>query len=193
MSDNAEHFQDNSERSAEMSIEASADRLEKLGDQQEKQSELSPRDIESRAEKAKVEALESAVSVEAGGKEKDTKPKNHSQNRRGPIGKKQQDVSYKKTMKQVQSELPAVSKTFSKIIHSKFIENTSEVVASTVARPNAILMGSIFAFTLTLLSYTVAKTIGYRLSGFETIASFVLGWTLGIIYDYLKVLFTGKK
>jgi len=96
-------------------------------------------------------------------------------------------------MKHVQSELPASSRMYSNIIHNKVIEKMSDIVGNTIARPNAILLGAVVAFVLTLLTYTVAKTIGYALSGFETIAAFIIGWLIGIIYDYLRVLITGTK
>ena len=96
-------------------------------------------------------------------------------------------------MNQVQKELPASNRVFSKVIHNYFIEKTSDIVGNTVARPNALFAGAFVAFVLTLLTYTVAKTIGYSLSGFETIAAFVIGWIIGITYDYLRILVTGKK
>jgi len=49
------------------------------------------------------------------------------------------------------------------------------------------------AFLLTLIIYVIAKTFGYNLSGFETIGAFIIGWILGVVYDYLKILFVGKK
>ena len=173
---------------------ASSDQIEKLINKPESSVELSPRDIESRAEKARLEALENAASVESTGVEKEKKPKNNSVPiRRGSMGKKERNKSFSQTIGQAQKEMSAVSRTFSKIIHNKAIENTSNVIGNTIARPNAILSGAVVAFVLTLLTYTTAKTLGYRLSGFETIAAFVIGWIIGVIYDYLKVLFTGKK
>jgi len=191
MSGNQEQFQNNQERGNETQKTA-AEQLEKLSNGPEASVELSPRDVEARAEKARVEALETAISVESGGKEKESRAPSSSP-RRGPINKSQRDKSYKHTMKQVQNELPAVSRAFSKVIHNKTIEKTSEVLGNTIARPNAILAGAFSAFILTLLTYTVAKTIGYALSGFETIAAFIVGWLIGIVYDYMRVLFTGKK
>ena len=96
-------------------------------------------------------------------------------------------------MTRVQNELPIQNRLFSKIIHNKLIEKTSDIVGGTIARPNAMLSGSIVAFVLTLLIYTVSKMIGYRLSGFETITAFILGWIIGLVYDYLHVLVTGNK
>lgn len=187
-----EQLQVNQENNIEAANTASG-RLEELSNNPESSIELSPRDIEARTEKARIEALETAISVESGGKEKIKDNSSAASTSRGPIGKKQRDKSYTQTMQRVQNELPTSSRMFSKIIHNKFVEKTSDIVGSTVARPNAMLAGAFMAFILTLATYTVAKTIGYKLSGFETIASFIIGWLIGIIYDYLKVLFTGKK
>lgn len=190
MVSNQEQLKNDQENNIEKQM-PNVEQNEKLPKNPEASAELSPRDIEARAEKARIEALETAISVESGDKEK--AEKNPSPSRRGPIGKKQRDKSYTQTMHQVQSELPVSSRIFSKVIHNKFIETTSDVLGNTVMRPNAILAGAFMAFILTLLIYTVAKTIGYALSGFETIAAFIVGWLIGITYDYLRVLFTGKK
>ena len=95
-------------------------------------------------------------------------------------------------MKDVQAELTPASRTFSKVIHNKAVEKTSDVVGSTLARPNAILAGAVVAFIATLGVYLIAKNVGYTLSGFETIAAFIVGWVIGIVFDYLRVLVTGK-
>ncbi len=174
------------------SREVAAEQQEKLRDAIEKTAE-SPRNAEAKAEEARVEALETAISVERGGAEKKKPAENSSPSRRGPISKKQREASFKKQMKDVQAELPVPSRVFSKVIHNKVVEKTSEVVGGTIARPNAILSGAVCAFVLTLAVYVVAKVVGYRLSGFETIAAFIIGWAVGIIYDYLRAVITGKK
>lgn len=102
-------------------------------------------------------------------------------------------ASYKKTMKETQSHMKPAERTFSKVIHAPVVEKTSEAVGSTVARPNAILAGSVAAFLFTLGLYAFAKYYGYPLSGSETIAAFVLGWLVGLLFDYLRVMVTGKR
>jgi hypothetical protein len=174
------------------SHESSSELIEKLANNPESAIELSPRDNEAKVERARQEALESAISVESGGKEKE-KPKDNAQPRRGPIDKKTREKSFNQTMKRVQTELPTSSRAFSKVIHNKTVEKTSEALASTIARPNAILAGAVAAFFLTLITYTVAKTIGYRLSGSETIVAFIIGWIIGLTYDYFRLMITDKK
>ena len=172
-------------------IKPHIEKQEKLVETPETSVELSPRDIEARAEKARLEALETAVSVESKSAEKQTSKLPAS--RRGPINKIQREKSFKQTMVQVQNELPPSNRVFSKLIHNNFVEKTSDIVGNTVARPNALFAGAFVAFILTILTYTIAKTMGYPLSGFETIAAFIIGWVIGISYDYLRVLITGKK
>ena len=190
MSNSSEINNQGSESGVEVSKSAS-EQMEKLSKSPENQIELSPRDAEAAAERARVEALETAISVEAGGAEK-KKPRD-SARQKSPTNKKTREASFKKQIKEVQAELSPASRTFSKLIHNKAIEKSSEALGATIARPNAILAGSISSFVLTLVVYLVAKNIGYQLSGFETIAAFIFGWIIGLVYDYLRLIITGKK
>ena len=96
-------------------------------------------------------------------------------------------------MTDARREMSAPSRAFSKLIHTKAVEKSSEAVGSTVARPNAILSGSIMAFVLTAGLYFWAKYVGYPLSGFETIGAFIIGWLIGMIIDFTRIMFTGKS
>jgi len=102
-------------------------------------------------------------------------------------------VSYKKTMRETQAQMKPAERSFSKVIHNPAVEKTSEALGSTVARPNAILAGSLSAFLLGLGIYLTAQYYGYPLSGTEMIAAFILGWVVGLLFDYLRIMITGKK
>ncbi len=192
MSNNPENTYNTPELKVD-STEAAAEQLDKLSTSPESSIELSPRDAEAMEERAKLEALESAISVETGGKERKHVNEGSAARRRGPVSKQQKEASFKRQIKEVQAELSPPSRAFSKIIHNKTVEKTSDLVGATVARPNAILAGAVFSFILTLGVYVVAKNIGYQLSGFETIVAFAIGWVFGLIYDYLRIIITGKK
>ncbi len=177
--------------------ELSPEQLEKhveIGASHEKAAEKSKVESGEKAEaKARSEALEKAISVERGGAEKKGKETSKSPARHGVVSKKQRTASYEKQLKTLQAELPPTQRAFSKVIHNPIVEKTSEVVGSTVARPNAILAGAVVAFFAVLTVYLIAKHFGYVLSGFETIGAFIVGWVLGILYDFFKVMITGKK
>lgn len=165
---------------------------EKIEDKIEKTLEEPQESNEKRANEARAEVLKTAIKIEAEGKKTEKESRPSTPSRHSVLSKKQKNESYKRTMKRVQSELPAAERAFSKVIHNKVIENTSNVVGSTIARPNSILYGAISAFVLTLATYSVAKTLGYQLSGSETMLAFVIGWLIGLVIDYLKALFSSK-
>jgi chromatin segregation and condensation protein Rec8/ScpA/Scc1 (kleisin family) len=103
------------------------------------------------------------------------------------------EESFEQTMEEVRHDLPRSTRGFSHFIHNPVIERISEVLASTVARPDAILAGGITAFLAVLGLYFYAKYAGFSLQGSETIVAFVIGWLLGVVFDFFKTMFTGKR
>ena len=136
---------------------------------------------------------EAALNKELEGKKEYVGKSEEKIHERGPITRKDKEKSFKKTMSTIQTEMSSPSRNFSKVIHSPVVEKTSEVVGGTVARPNAILSGSITAFLFTLALYLIARFNGYPLSGTETIAAFALGWLCGTAFDALRIIITGKR
>lgn len=168
--------------------QAGLERSDELRAEREKSSETSRESVDE----IKREALEKATSREKITEKTERIVSPAERRRDGPVKKTERAASYKRTMKQVQSEMNAPSRIFSKLVHSKFIEKTSDIVGSTIARPNAILSGAISGFVFTLAIYLFAKHYGYPLSGLESIAGFVVGWAVGLLYDYLRIEFTGR-
>lgn len=195
MSNNPETINSGTEKGKE-SLEAieraGAERREKLRELHEQESTSHENSPEQIAE-ASHEALKEAAKAEVEKKVEQTRETSPAERRSGPISKMERDASFNATMSEVRTQMSGPSRTFSKVIHNKTIEKVSEVTASTIARPNAILSGAISAFVLTLGVYLIAKNLGYPLSGFETIGAFLLGWVIGILYDFLKVMVTGRK
>lgn len=182
------HHRPEHEISPEELERAGAERRKELHEQLEKRGERPKENIEQ----ARQEALERAKEREPAKAEQE-RPPSPAERRRGPLSKIERDASFNATMKEVRSQMSAPSRVFSKFIHNKAVEKVSETVGATVARPNALLSGAVFAFVLTLGVYLVAKNLGYPLSGFETIAAFIVGWVLGISYDFVKIMVTGRK
>lgn len=116
-----------------------------------------------------------------------------AERRRGPLSKKQLDNTFASQMGHVRNHLGPGGRLFSKFIHTKPVEVVSDFIGSTIARPNALLTGSIMAFLAVTILYFSANHFGFRLSGFETIGAFIIGWILGAIYDYASVAFRGRN
>lgn len=100
--------------------------------------------------------------------------------------------SFNETMEEATRLMPFHQRVFSKVIHSKTLSTLNEFVGTVIVRPNPLLLGAVTSFGFTLVTYLMAKNLGYRLSGFEPIAAFVIGWLLGFSYDLLRVMTTGK-
>lgn len=173
------------------SHDIAAERLEKIS--KEKSAEKFSDSSLARAEIARNKASELAISMENKSKiieaTKNTTPFKKLES----MNKNHLNRSYTKTMRQVQKDLSPPARIFSKIIHNRVIERLSDTISNTIARPNAILFGSFSAFVATLVVYLIAKSSGYQLSGSESIFTFTIGWIIGIIFDYLRIMITGKK
>lgn len=170
---------------------AAAELRESLRERHERAGEQTRENLNE----ARQEALEKAKSIEKQAEKPTLEHQPSPAERRAdrPIGRKEREASFTATMEEVRTHMSGPSRTFSKVIHNKTVEKVSDITGSTIARPNAILSGAILAFALTLAVYLVAKNMGYPLSGFETIGAFAAGWVLGTVYDFLKVMVTGRK
>ena len=107
--------------------------------------------------------------------------------------KKQLNDNFDRSMANIRKDMKPASRAFSKVIHNKVVEKTSDVVASTVARPNLIIAGGLSTLILCSAVYLIAKQYGYVLSGFEAIGTFILGWVIGAIIEFARVGFINQK
>lgn len=152
----------------------------------------SERNRDKEQSNARHEALELAAAHERQG--------NHNKSERTRTTPEKQRVNTKAERKRAfntildttQSEMSNTARAFSKVIHNPAIEKTSEALGATIARPNSILAGSVSAFVIVVGIYFIARFFAYPLSGSETLAAFILGWIIGIIYDFFRAMVTGK-
>lgn len=172
------------------------EQLEQIADRQTEimryKLEQAERDHQER--QSQTEALQTAQELADSSEKQDKRPvSSPAERRRGPITKKQLAHSFQSQMEHVHEHLDPASRTFSKVIHNKTVEKVSDGVGATLARPNALLSGSIAAFLFVTILYFAAKYYGYQLSGFETIGAFILGWIVGILYDYFSLMIRGRR
>lgn len=142
---------------------------------------------------AAQEARERAQTAQEQQPQQEKRHRSPAERRKDAPSKNERAQAYDRIMSDARGHMTPASKTFSSFIHAPVVEKTSEVVGSTVARPNAILAGSVFAFLLTLAVYLVANYFGYPLSGSEAIAAFIFGWIFGLTFDYFKAMATGGR
>lgn len=171
------------------------DRLadERLRDKSERLEKRSPeRSAADRADKSRHEALEQAKSAEVKSQVERVDHKAERERELPPNSKAARKQAYDSIMREVQSQMSPAERNFSRFIHAPVVEKVSEATGKTIARPNAILAGSLSAFVLVLGVYLVARHYGYPLSGAETMVAFAAGWVLGILFDFLRLMVTGR-
>lgn len=144
-----------------------------------------------KTKEARNEAREAAAKQEKQAARTQEKQPTLEKRNKAP-SKTERKTAYNTVMREAQQHMSGPSRSFSKAIHNPVVEKVSDVAGSTVARPNAILAGSMSAFILTLGTFLIARYFGYPLSGAETIVAFILGWALGLLFDYFKAMITGK-
>ena len=119
-----------------------------------------------RKEDIRNEALEIASKHEAA-QEKKARESKENKKDQPSLTKADVEASYKNTLDNVQKQLPAPSRAFSKVIHNSAVEKTSDAIGNTIARPNLIIAGALGAIA-SIIVYLIAKKYGYVLSGSET-------------------------
>lgn len=172
------------------SQQAAAERNAELLKGVEKSVEAAPEKHTERIEAARHDA-EAAFSREASSERASHEPTGIGRAIKR-VTNEERRAAYKQTMAHIRSEMSTPARAFSKFIHQRGVERASGILGNSVARPNAVLSGSTCALILVSLLYVIAKIFGYPLSGFETIGAFVLGWIVGLTYDYARALITGR-
>lgn len=155
-------------------------------------SEHEPRHVQVKSPehfRAETENAHNLADTEQQHRERASQPPSATERHRGPI---RIDEEFTHTLVSIQHEMSPAERTFSRFIHTKPIEATSDFLAATLARPNAMLAGSICAFICMLALYLFTKSIGYTLSGFELIVTFAIGWVAGMLYDYIRSIFVAN-
>ncbi len=184
--------QESSPEAARELESAKSEHQERLNENREREAREA--DKATSLESARAEAQEAASKQE---KEQAPLPEQSpAEKRKARVADRSRmttDQSFKRVMKDARKDMSAPSRAFSSVIHNKAVEAVSDATGKTIARPNAILAGSLAAFILVATLVIWAKYAGYALSGFETIAAFVIGWIVGLIFDFIRIGITGKS
>jgi len=110
------------------------------------------------------------------------------------FNKEYKALAFKQTMTTVRRHLSPTEKRVSKFVHQPMVERASEIASTTVARPSGVLMGGIFSFLASLITYVIARRYGYDFNyGVFSIAflgGFVLGVAVEYLYRFLRAVFS---
>lgn len=115
-----------------------------------------------------------------------TKPEHERHESKQPVlaNRELKDLAYRRTLKRVQSKLPAPARAFSKVIHNPAVEAASELAGKTVARPSGVLAGGVAAFLGSSLFLWVARHYGYEYNYVLFALCFVGGFFVGLLVEF---------
>ena len=146
---------------------------------------------ESEASRAK-NVEEARAKVEQKGSAEQHEPAKENQPKR-PLSGLDRKQAYAQTMATLQRQLPTVSRAFSKVIHNKAVEQTSEALGKTVMRPSVTLGATSTALLVGAFTYWLAKHYGYAISGSTILLSLLVGGLFGLLVEGVAKLFRRKS
>lgn len=141
----------------------------------------------SEREKATHEAHKTAEKEAVSGKEHASSTE--KQHQREPVHRNLKKQTYKATMQRVEAKLPAYQRRFSQVINNDTVDAVSNVASRTVARPSALLGGSVVAFLALIVFTFYANSLGFEVSSGSFVIFVLLGWALGLMVEAVIKLF----
>lgn len=102
---------------------------------------------------------------------------------RAPVNKELRNISLRKELKHVRSNLNPLDKLGSKVIHNPIVRNISEVSAKSITRPSGLLGGGLVAFLGTGAYYYLTEHVGLKYNYLIFALLFVGGFVIGLIIE----------
>ena len=96
--------------------------------------------------------------------------------------------AYKTGLKRLRSRLSPVKRGFSYFAQSRLIDDLSNFLGRTVARPIPLLSGSVVALLGTLTTVYLAKHYGYSYNYFLVVYFFIAGYLLELLVEILIIV-----
>ena len=101
------------------------------------------------------------------------------------INKQLKDMAFHRAMTRTRKRLGPVSRKFSKVVHSTAIDKPSEFIGKTLARPQGMLWGAVFAFIGSSLLLWITRHYGYEYNYLAAILLFVTGTVIGTALEFI--------
>lgn len=178
LTNNPERESSSKTEKPELKVEKPTQAQEKL----ERRAETN-KDREKSAEKSR-EKIEKSLDKEAQERH-EKQPKTVEDQEPKTTTRASRDAVFSNSMRTVRSQLSPAQRNFSKLIHAKPVEVTSELLEETIFRPSFLWGGVIGGILLGSSLYIFARIQGFRLSGSEFIAGVLVGGVIGLIVERL--------
>ncbi len=178
--------------------ESSGEQLKPIETSSEHQANHQEREL-SHAEKQHgtkehIENLHKSVEKHAiSGKEHSAGEHHQAKNHPVLVNAQLKDMAFSRAMTRTRKKLSPISRGFSKIVHAPIIDKPSEFISKTIARPQGMLWGAVFAFIGTSGLLWLTRHYGYEYNYLLVIILFVTGAVIGTAIEGLLYLMKSKK
>jgi hypothetical protein len=101
------------------------------------------------------------------------------------VGSHLKNSAFEQTLERVRRQLPVHQRIFSKIIHKPAIDNASQVIGASIARPSGLLFGGLFSLIFSVLAIFISRYFGYEYNFTISLLGFLGGFFLGLLFELL--------
>jgi hypothetical protein len=100
--------------------------------------------------------------------------------------------SYDEALKSLREQLPKHKSRFSKVSHGKGMDELSDFLAMTLARPRSILCGSLLALIVVLKGVYLSSHYGYSYNYLLLVLFYLIGYFLELIIELIIGIFVKR-
>jgi hypothetical protein len=109
------------------------------------------------------------------------------------VGSEAKNSTLKRTLRSVQKDLRPYEIPLSKFLHNAAVEHLSEAGAKTIGRPSGLLVGGAASLFISLAVLLGCHYLGYEYNYFIGLASFPVGFVIGLIVEFASKPFRGRS
>jgi hypothetical protein len=153
-----------------------------------RKGEAAERKIKAELEKKESDLARKQEKSKEAEEKKSEKAKEVEKKPKTPLTKAEQKRVYKKELGKIQTQLPAGSRAFSKVVHNPVVETVSNAAEKTILRPSVLIGGAVVGIGMGLVVYFAARVYGYPLPNWLLLVLLILGGVLGVLIELILKL-----
>jgi len=100
--------------------------------------------------------------------------------------------AYYSILNDIRGDLNWPQRAFSRFIHARGMDRLNDILLKTLARPMALLVGSLASLASQIITITLAKNYGYSYNYLLFLPAFLAGYLLELIIEYVAIFLSVK-
>lgn len=109
------------------------------------------------------------------------------------VSKELKQMTFTRALTRTRKQLSAPERGFSKFIHASAVDKTSEVISKSIARPSAMLGGSLVGMLGSFIFLMLVRNNGYEYNFFVLFILFAIGYAVGLFVEVVFRIIAKKR